>query len=234
VARSSFATTDLHSIFARLTPRSRGVVHPETLAAIPSTPRKRPWGERMNGGSARGRSVIALGESRPLRGRRGREGRERAQCARSARVVSGEGIVPAPASQVGRENPGLAALAGVLGTTANIGWNASRCFAPLATLAVKGVDRERRGHPFARLTPGSRGVVHPETLTDSAATLARSRAVAQGRERSRPASWAAERRGMNGYTPPRSAAHGRRRGVQRFPWERDHREAMSQDRSAER
>jgi len=137
--------------FAHLAVSSRGVVHPVTLTAIPSTPRKGPWGERMNGGSARGRSVIALGESRPLRGRRGREGRERAQCARSARVVSGEGIVPAPASQVGRENPGLAALAGVLGTTANIGWNASRCFAPLATLAVKGVARERRGHRFARL-----------------------------------------------------------------------------------
>ena len=90
----------------------------------------------MNGRAARGVSVVALAKSRPLRGRRGRKRRERAQCARSARVAPGKGIVPAPASQVGRENPGLAALAGVLGTTANIGWNASRCSAPLATQAA--------------------------------------------------------------------------------------------------
>ena len=70
----------------------------------------------------------------------------------------------APAARVGRERPEVAAFAGGLGTAANIGWNASRCFAPLATLAVKGVDRERRGHPFAELSLGSRGVVHPETL----------------------------------------------------------------------
>ena len=34
MARSSFATTDLHSIFARLTPGSRGVVHPVTLTEM--------------------------------------------------------------------------------------------------------------------------------------------------------------------------------------------------------
>jgi len=41
----------------------------------------------------------------------------------------------------------------LVGTTHNIGWNASRCCAPLATQAVKGVAREGRGHAFAVLRP---------------------------------------------------------------------------------
>ena len=100
-----------------------------------------------------------------MRGRRVRVERGRA-VARPARGRSGRGIHPTSSSQVGRMTLGRAALAGVLGTAANIGSNASRCFAPLATQAVKGVDREGRGHPFAHLAVSSRGVVHPETLAE--------------------------------------------------------------------
>ena len=63
---------------------------------------------------------------------------------RGAGMEQGHGRGRAASLRGGRRR-GLAA------PSANIGSNASRCFAPLATLAVKGVDRERRGHPFARL-----------------------------------------------------------------------------------
>src|SRR3970040_1685466 len=60
-----------------------------------------------------------------------------------------KGLAPPPPR--GPRGIGGVEVAALPGTSANIGSNASRCFAPLATLAVKGVDREGRGHAFARL-----------------------------------------------------------------------------------
>ena len=120
-----------------------------------------------------------------MRGRRVRVERGRA-VARPARGRSGRGIHPTSSSQVGRMTLGRAALAGVLGTAANIGSNASRCFAPLATQAVKGVDREGRGHPFAHLAVSSRGVVHPETLTAIPSPRQRNRQWGSTDERKAP------------------------------------------------